>query len=140
MERTHIDGGHQNGLAMSVHGTTYLSNLGEKVKLEIIVPADSVGKLYEIKGALQQMGVEEFMESSLLCHGRQMGLTQSYRGVAYTTNFVEKVRVEMLVAIDAVEGLVTLIGSIAKAEGIEDWRLCLTPQMFPIDLTIPQHP
>jgi len=139
MERTHIDHGHYNGPAMFAHGPTFLSHCIEKARLEIVVPADAVGKLYEIKAALQQMGVEEFMESTLLCHG-QKGRTQSYRGVAYATSFVEKVKLEMLVAADSVEALVAIIGRIAKAEGMEDWRLSLTPQVFPIDLTVSQHP
>jgi nitrogen regulatory protein P-II 1 len=140
MERTHIDHGHQNGTVMSVHGATYLSSFVEKTKLEILVAADSVGKLYEIKEALQQMGVEEFMESTLLCHGHQRGRTQSYRGVAFATNFVEKVKLEMLVAVDSVEALVAIISKIAKGKGMEDWRIVLTPQMLPIDSTVSQHP
>uniref|UniRef100_I2Q6V3 Nitrogen regulatory protein PII n=1 Tax=Desulfovibrio sp. U5L TaxID=596152 RepID=I2Q6V3_9BACT len=140
MELAHIEHGHQNGLVMSVHGATGLATLVEKTRLEIVVAADSVGKLYEIKGLLQQMGVEEFMETALLCHGRRMGRTQSYRGVPYATNFVEKVKVEMLVAVASVEAVVELIGKIAKSAGMEDWRLSLTPHVFPIDLTVSPQP
>jgi nitrogen regulatory protein P-II 1 len=139
MELTHIDHGQQNGPVMSVQGATGLTNLVEKTRLEVVVAADSVGKLYEIKELLQKMGVEEFMESTLLCHGRQMGRPQSYRGVPYATNFVEKVRVEMLVAAASVEAVVELIGKIAKSAGMQDWRLSLTPHVFPIDLAVSQH-
>ncbi|WP_053062182.1 P-II family nitrogen regulator [Desulfovibrio sp. TomC] len=135
MDRTHIDHDQQRWFGVFSHEDTCFPNCVAKAKLEIIVAADSVAKLYAVKAALQQMGVDEFLESSLLCHGHRMGRQASYRGVAYTANFVEKLKLEMLVPLDAVVPVVEAIGNIAKAEGMEDWRLCLTPQVFPIDLT-----
>lgn len=135
MERTQFDHGQQQGPAMPVHGALDLSHFVEKARLEIIVDADSVEKLYAVKSALQQMGVEEFMESTLLWHGRRKGRAASYRGVPYATNFVERVKLEMLVPIDSVENLVAAIGNIAKTAELGDWRLCFTPQVFPVDVT-----
>ena len=135
MDRTHIDNDQQRWIGLFSYDDTCFQNFVAKAKLEIIVAADSVVKLYAVKAALQQMGVDEFLESSILCHGHRMGQKASYRGVAYTANFVEKLKLEMLVPIDSVVPVVEAIGNIAKAEGMEDWRLCLTPQVFPVDLT-----
>jgi nitrogen regulatory protein P-II 1 len=139
MECSHIDHGHRNGPALSVYGATYLSRFVEKARLEIVVAADAVGKLYAVKSALQQLGAEEFMESTLLCHGRQEGRAMSYRGIEYASQFVEKVKIEFLAPLDAVEMLLEAIGDVARTEGMEDWRLYVIPEVFPIALTVSQH-
>ena len=60
-------------------------------------------KLQEVESALQKIGIEEFMESALICHGRQKGQAMLYRGVEHMANFVEKVKLEIIAADDAVE-------------------------------------
>jgi nitrogen regulatory protein PII len=136
MERMHVDLGPKNGSAMSAQSVSCLSNFVEKAKLELVVNAESISKLYAIKPVLQQTGVEEFLESSLLCHGEGKGRKYSYRGVNYTPNIEEKIKLEMLVPVDAVEFLARLISDFAKAERIGDWRLCFIPQVFPINLIL----
>jgi nitrogen regulatory protein P-II 1 len=53
-------------------------------------------KLEEVESALQKIGIEEFMESALICHGRQKGQAMLYRGVEHMANFVEKVNWKLL--------------------------------------------
>ncbi|MHC1713357.1 MAG: P-II family nitrogen regulator [Solidesulfovibrio sp.] len=101
--------------------------------------ADSVGKLYVVKDVLQQLGAEEFMESTLLCHGRQEVRAMSYRGIEFSSQFVEKVKIEFLAPLDAVEKLIEAIGDVARTEGMEDWRLYVVPEVFPIALTVSQR-
>jgi len=52
----------------------------------VIKPA----KLEEVKSALGKMGIADFMESAIFCHGRQKGQSRFYRGAEYVTDFVEK--------------------------------------------------
>ncbi|WP_428560260.1 MAG: hypothetical protein ACP59X_16155 [Solidesulfovibrio sp. DCME] len=133
MERTYRDHGPREGMAMPFSGTSYLADFVEKARLEIIVGSEAVGKLYALKSALQQMGVEEFLESSLLCHGGKQERTASYRGVEYTTPFSERIKLEFLVPVDSIAPFVEAIKQRAKDAGMKNMRLCLIPQVFPID-------
>lgn len=133
MERSRLDrvGGHGSTL-YTPDATTSFTFL-EKAKLDIVVPSGDVAKLYAIKSTLRQMGVEEFFESTMLCHGHQEGQTMSYRGVAYAANYVEKIRIEMFVAGNAVRPLIEAIGTIARSQHLTDWQLHVTPEVLLID-------
>ena len=84
-------------------------------------------KLEEVESALRKIGIEEFMESALICHGRQKGQAMLYRGVEHMANFVEKVKLEIIAADDAVGKIVEVIGNIAKTERMEDCRIFILP-------------
>jgi nitrogen regulatory protein P-II 1 len=84
-------------------------------------------KLDEVKSALQKIGIEEYMESALICHGRQKGQAMLNRGVEHVANFVEKVKLEILAADDSVGKIVEVIGNIAKTERMEDCRIFILP-------------
>jgi nitrogen regulatory protein P-II 1 len=85
----------------------------------VIKPA----KVDEVKSALQQIGIEEFMESALICHGQRKGQSMFYRGAEYVANFVEKVKLEIVAADDAVGKIVEAIGCIARTERKDDCRI-----------------
>ena len=80
-------------------------------------------KLQEVKSALQNLGIEEIMESPLICHGRQKGEAMLYRGAEYVANFVEKVKIEIITADDLVGKIVEAIGTIARTERRDDCRI-----------------
>jgi nitrogen regulatory protein P-II 1 len=80
-------------------------------------------KLGEVEDALQEMGVEDFMESTIICHGHQKGLAMVYRGDEYFVDTVAKVKLEIIADDDSVEKIVEVIGAIAKTERTEDCRL-----------------
>ena len=46
----------QNGQTMSFRGATFVANIVEKVKLEIIAADDSVGKIIEAIGSIARTG------------------------------------------------------------------------------------
>ncbi len=89
----------------------------------IIRPA----KLNEVKAALQEIGIDDVMESALVCHGRQKGTSMFYRGAEYVANFVEKVKLEIIAADEAVSKIVELIGSIARTERKDECRIFILP-------------
>lgn len=84
-------------------------------------------KLEEVRSALQNLGIEEFMESAVCCHGRRKGEAMVYRGVEYVANFVEKVKLEIIAADDSVGKIIEAIGTIAKTERREDCRIFVLP-------------
>jgi len=84
-------------------------------------------KLDEVKDALQRIGIDEFMESAFICHGRQKGQAMLYRGAEYVANFVERVKLEIIAADDSVGKIIEVIGTIAKTERSEDCRIYIFP-------------
>ena len=57
-------------------------------------------KLPEVRSALDEMGVDDFMESAVSCHGRQQGQVMSFRGARFVANIVAKVKLEIVAADD----------------------------------------
>lgn len=84
-------------------------------------------KLEAVRAALENIGIEEVMESALICRGRQKGQGMIYRGAEYVANFVEKVKLEIIAADDAVGRIVEAIGTNARTERGDDCRILILP-------------
>ena len=81
----------------------------------------------EIETALAGIGVEDFMESAIMCHGRHMGQAMVYRGAEYVSSIVEKVKLEIVAADESVGNIIEVIGKIAKTGLKEDCRIFVLP-------------
>ena len=86
-------------------------------------------KLQEVRNALDEMGIEDFMESSVICHGRQKGQTIMFRGARFVANIVDKVKLEIIAADESVGNIIETIGSIAKTGRKEDCRIAIRPYL-----------
>jgi len=84
-------------------------------------------KLQEVRSALEEMGIDDFMESAILCH--QKGQTMVFRGATFMANIVEKVKLEIIATDDAVANIIEAIGSISKAGHREDCRIAIRPYL-----------
>lgn len=84
-------------------------------------------KLSEVKAALQNIGIVEIMESTLICHGRQKGESMFYRGAELVVDFVEKIKLEIVAADESVGKIIDTIGTIAKTERRDDCRIFILP-------------
>jgi len=84
-------------------------------------------KLDEVEAALANLGIDDFMESAILCHGSQKGQAMAYRGAEYCSSFVEKIKLEVIAADDSVGVITEAIGTIAKTERREDCRIYVLP-------------
>ena len=90
-----------------------------KLILAIIKPF----KLDEVREALTGIGVQGMTASEVRGFGRQKGQTEIYRGAEYTTSFVPKVRIEIVVATDLAPRVVETIQQTAKTGSIGDGKL-----------------
>jgi nitrogen regulatory protein P-II 2 len=90
-----------------------------KLILAIIKPF----KLEEVREALTAIGVQGMTASEVRGFGRQKGQTEIYRGAEYTTSFVPKVRVEIVVPADLAPRVVETIQQTAKTGSIGDGKL-----------------
>jgi len=84
-------------------------------------------KLEEVRCALDEIGVEDFMESSVISH--QKGQVMIFRGARFVANLVEKVKLEIITADDAVGKVVEAIGTIARTGRKEDCRIAIRPYL-----------
>lgn len=83
-------------------------------------------KLDDVKAALEVLGVQGLTVSEVQGFGRQRGHTEVYRGAEYTVDFLPKVKVEVVVADDDVEKLVTAIVEAARTGKIGDGKVWVT--------------
>jgi nitrogen regulatory protein PII len=84
-------------------------------------------KLQEVRNALEEMGIDNFMESTVVCH--QKGKTMMFRGASFMANIVEKVKLDIIAADDAAASIIEAIGSIARTGSKEDCRIAIRPYL-----------
>jgi len=85
-------------------------------------------KLQEVRNALDDLGVVDFMESTIICHGQQ-GQVMIFRGAKFVANVVEKVKLEIVSADDSTEKIIEAIRSIVKSEHRDDCRIAMRPYL-----------
>lgn len=84
-------------------------------------------KLQEVRSALEEMGINDFMESAIMCH--QKGRVMMFRGATFMADVVEKVKLEIIAADDSVTRIVEAIGAIARTGRKEDCRIAVLPYL-----------
>ena len=80
-------------------------------------------KLDEVKEALAGMGVEGMTVTEVKGFGRQKGHTEIYRGSEYTVDFLPKIKIEVVLSDDLVDGAVSAIVKAAKTGKIGDGKV-----------------
>ena len=83
-------------------------------------------RLDEVKEALREVGVNGLTTTDVEGFGRQRGHTEVYRGAEYQVDFVPKVKVEILVPDEEVQGVVDAIVKAARTGKIGDGKLWIT--------------
>jgi nitrogen regulatory protein P-II 1 len=76
----------------------------------------------EVKEALREIGVNGLTMTDVEGFGRQRGHTEVYRGAEYQVDFVPKVKVEVLVPDDEVQGVVDALVKAARTGKIGDGK------------------
>ena len=84
-------------------------------------------KLDEVKIALVNAGVVGMTVSEVRGFGRQKGQTERYRGSEYTVEFLQKLKIEIVVEDDQVDMVVDKIISAARTGEIGDGKIFVTP-------------
>jgi len=83
-------------------------------------------RVEEVKEALRDAGVMGLTTSDVEGFGRQRGHTEVYRGAEYQVDFVPKVKVEVVVADDEVQGVIDAIVKAARTGKIGDGKVWVT--------------
>jgi nitrogen regulatory protein PII len=80
-------------------------------------------KLDDVTTALLEIGVEGMTVSEVKGFGHQKGGQERYNGNAFTSIFVPKVKIEVVVSDSLVQNVIDTITRYAKTEGAGDGRI-----------------
>ena len=83
--------------------------------------------LPEIREALSQLEVHGLTVTEVQGFGRQRGHSEVYRGAEYATDFVPKVKLEMVVAEDAAAEAIDAVIDAAYTGKIGDGKIWVSP-------------
>ncbi|NYB52599.1 MAG: P-II family nitrogen regulator [Methanobacteriaceae archaeon] len=84
-------------------------------------------KLDEVKDALEEIGCHGVTVTEVKGRGRQLGITESYRGSDYRIDMLPKTRLEIVVQDENLEEVVTAIVETAQTGDIGDGKIFISP-------------
>jgi nitrogen regulatory protein P-II 1 len=94
------------------------------IKIEAIIQPS---RFEAVKEGLHEIGVEGMTVSEVRGHGRQKGHTETYRGREYEIDLLPKIKIEMVLPENLVDGAVGMILKTAKTGKIGDGKIFLSP-------------
>ena len=84
-------------------------------------------KLEDVKVALVEAGIIGMTVTEVRGFGRQKGQVERYRGSEFTVEFLQKLKIEVVVEESLVEAVVTGIGDAARTGEIGDGKIFISP-------------
>src|ERR1700688_4687872 len=100
---------------------------GEQSDMTRVEAIIQPSRLEAVKDALHEMGVEGMTISEVRGHGRQKGHTDTYRGRVYEVDLLPKIKIEMVLPYNLVDGAVQTILKASRTGKIGDGKIFLTP-------------
>ena len=83
-------------------------------------------KLEDVKIALVNSGIDGMTVSEVRGFGRQKGQVERYRGSEFTVEFLQKLKVEVVVEDEKVNSVIDAIAEAAKTGEIGDGKIFIT--------------
>jgi nitrogen regulatory protein P-II 2 len=80
-------------------------------------------KMDDVRTALSEIGVQGITATEVKGFGRQKGHTELYRGAEYVVDFLPKVKLEIVVADEQVDGAIDAICNAAYTGKIGDGKI-----------------
>jgi len=80
-------------------------------------------KLEDVKNALTEHRIQGMTVTEVRGFGRQKGHTEMYRGTEYTVDFVPKIKIEVVVKEEDVQGVVDTIVRCARTGQVGDGKI-----------------
>ena len=84
-------------------------------------------KLDDVKMALVNAGIVGMTVTEVRGFGRQKGQVERYRGSEFTVEFLQKLKIEVVVEDDRVEEVVKSIADAARTGEIGDGKIFISP-------------
>jgi nitrogen regulatory protein P-II 1 len=83
-------------------------------------------KLDEVKDALEKIGCHGITVTEVKGRGRQLGITESYRGSDYRIDLLPKTRLEIVVSDEDLEAVIKAIVETAQTGDIGDGKIFIS--------------
>ena len=93
-------------------------------KIEVIIKPF---KLEDVKDALVEVGITGMSVYDVKGYGRQQGHSELYRGAEYVVDFLPKIKIDLVVADDDVDSIISVIIEAAKTGKIGDGKIFVSP-------------
>ena len=113
----------RNGTVSPGDGERRARTAGDVTRMKKIEAIIKPFKLDEVKEALQEAGIQGITVTEAKGFGRQKGHTELYRGAEYVVDFLPKVKIEVVVADEALAGAVEAIRKAAQTGRIGDGKI-----------------
>ena len=84
-------------------------------------------KLEDVKVALVEAGIIGMTVSEVRGFGRQKGQVERYRGSEFTVEFLQKLKIEVVVEDNRVDDVVSSIADAARTGEIGDGKIFISP-------------
>jgi nitrogen regulatory protein P-II 1 len=84
-------------------------------------------KFEEVKRALIDLGCSGMTVNEVKGHGKQLGITERYRGTDYKVDLLPKIQIDMVVRAENVEKVIQTIRESAKTGNIGDGKIFVFP-------------
>lgn len=94
--------------------------------MKLITAVIRPSKVDDLKEALHTLGVSGMMLTEIRGHGRQKGHKELFRGREYFVDLLPKIRVEVAVKADQVEGVIEAIENAARTGEVGDGKIFIT--------------
>ncbi|SRR6266568_6585413 len=80
-----------------------------------------------VRNALQEVNVAGMTVSEVQGYGRQKGHTEIYRGAEYQTEFIPKIKIEVIIPEDIEDSVVEAIQKAARTGKFGDGKIFVAP-------------
>lgn len=80
-------------------------------------------KLEDVKDALADIGITGMTVSEVKGYGRQKGHSELYRGAEYVVDFIPKIKMELIIAAEQVDTVISTIVEAARTGKIGDGKI-----------------
>ena len=87
-------------------------------------------KLEDVKIALVNLGIVGMTVSEVRGFGRQKGQVERYRGSEFTVEFLQKLKIEVVISDESVDGVIKAIADAAKTGEIGDGKIFVSSIEF----------
>ncbi|MDO7641148.1 MAG: P-II family nitrogen regulator [Reinekea forsetii] len=84
-------------------------------------------KLDDVREALSEVGVQGITVTEVKGFGRQKGHTELYRGAEYVVDFLPKIKLEIAIDDDKVDGVIEAVTNAAATGKIGDGKIFVQP-------------
>lgn len=94
--------------------------------MKLITAVIKPSRLDAVMDALKDAGATGMTVSEVRGYGRQKGKTEVYRGAEYEVKLLPKVKVEVIVASEAVDAIIDAVAAAARTGKIGDGKIWVT--------------